>query len=120
MAAYIDLILITAIAIIIEKLLIPKPYEYPEFINYIFVFLPPLIQCCLLFLRDVNAFHRSIGKIIMKLIIVDQNSHKIVSNKTLFCRNLLEFCTLPINILTILVKNKSVSDYVLETKVISN
>lgn len=72
----------------------------------------------LIVLKDIFLNNYSLGKKIFNLVIVSDNGELIDSKKILIKRNIVSLLFLGVNIITILISNKSIGDYVYKTNVI--
>ena len=118
LADCIDLLGIYLILLFLALTFQPQPYLYSDIINFIILYIPFLIGYVLIICKDIIFGHKSLGKRIMKLNVYDKNEQLILSKKTLICRNIVSCWLLPLNILFILLQNKTFGDYVMRTQVL--
>ena len=118
LADCIDLLGIYLILLLLALTFQPQPYLYSDIINFIILYIPFLIGYVLIICKDIIFGHKSLGKRIMKLNVYDKNEQLILSKKTLICRNIVSCWLLPLNILFILLQNKTFGDYVMRTQVL--
>lgn len=94
--------------------------EKNKLLEMVFSILFIILGCTILCSKEILFNGITIGKKLTKSYIIDyENPFEKVDEKKLFLRNFLTLITMPISIITIILFNKSVGDFVFKTKVVS-
>lgn len=118
-SGFIDYVVIYLIINIFYSDLLIYSLEKNKLLEMIFTILFTILGSTILCSKEILFNGTTIGKKLTKSYIIDsENPFQKLDESKLFLRNLLTLITIPISIISIILFNKSIGDFILKTKVV--